>query len=377
MSEDKIRLGMVGGGKGSMIGDIHRIGAARSGGFDLVAGALSSTKTRSDESAAAAGIAADRSYASFGEMAAAEAARADGIEAVAILTPNALHAPAVEAFASRGIHIICEKPMTGNLAEAQSLVATVTKANVAFVLAHSYTAFAMVRRARELIAAGVLGDIRTIHSTYLQDGRVAYDNDASAANWHLDPAMSGVAGTLADIGSHAYHITTWLTGLALESVATDLSAFGIHNKLDNDGNALLRYVGGAKGNLSCSQMAIGKGNGFAFFIYGSKASLGWSVENPNQLHLTLAGKPTETLTPDAAELSELAHFEAQGFGSFAPYASAFARLYTDAASLIRARQQGKDAITPAPDLAQGLAVMQFIDAAVRSSANGANWVKIG
>ena len=373
MPVQKIRLGMVGGGKGSMIGDIHRIGAARSGSFELVAGALSSTKERSDASAAAAGIAPERSYASFDEMAAAEAARPDGIEAVAILTPNALHAPAVEAFARNGVHIICEKPMTGDLAQAQSVAATVTAANVAFVLAHSYTAFAMVRRAREIIAAGTLGDIRTIHSSYLQDGRVAYDNDPAATNWHLDPASSGIAGTLADVGSHAFHITTWLTGLTLEAVSADLSAFGIHNKLDNDGNALLRFKGGAKGNLSCSQMAIGKGNGFAFFIYGSKASLGWSVENPNQLHLTLAGKASETLTPDAAELAELAHFEAQGFGTFAPYASAFARLYTDAASLIR----GQSITTPAPDLAQGLAVMQFIDAAVRSSANGASWVKVG
>tara|TARA_R110000868_G_scaffold112541_5_gene303069 strand:+ start:135 stop:1265 length:1131 start_codon:yes stop_codon:yes gene_type:complete len=376
MPAQKIRLGMVGGGKGSMIGDIHRIGAHRSGNFELVAGALSSTKERSDASAAAAGIAPDRSYASFSEMAAAEAARPDGIEAVAILTPNALHAPAVEAFARNGVHIICEKPMTGDFAQAQSVAATVTAANVAFVLAHSYTAFAMVRRAREIIAAGTLGDIRTIHSSYLQDGRVAYDNDPAATNWHLDPASSGIAGTLADVGSHAFHITTWLTGLTLEAVAADLSAFGIHNKLDNDGNALLRFKGGAKGNLSCSQMAIGKGNGFVFFIYGSKASLAWSVERPNDLHLTRAGQPTETLTPDAAELAELAHFEAQGFGTFAPYASAFARLYTDAATLIRARAEGKSVTTPAPDLAQGLAVMQFIDAAVRSSANGANWVTL-
>lgn len=370
---------MVGGGKGSMIGDIHRIGAAHSGGFELVAGALSSTRERSDASAAAAGIAADRSYASFDEMAAAEAARPDGIEAVAILTPNALHAPAAKAFASRGVHIICEKPMTGNLAEAHALSATVTKADVAFVLAHSYTAFAMVRRAREIIAAGTLGDIRTIHSSYLQDGRVAYDNDAGATNWHLDPAKSGIAGTLGDVGSHAFHITTWLTGLQLEAVAADLSAFGIHNKLDNDGNALLRFKGGAKGNLSCSQMAIGTGNGFTFFIYGSKASLGWSVERPNDLHLTLAGTPTQTLTPDAAELAELAHFEAQGFGGFAPYASAFTRLYKDAAERIKAAQQGRAPAASAllaPDLEDGLAVMKFIDAAIRSSKAEASWITL-
>ncbi len=379
MTERKIRLGLVGGGKGSMIGDIHRHGAARSDKFELVAGALSSTKARADASAQAVGIPLDRSYAHIDEMVTAEATRADGIQAVAILTPNALHAPAIKAFAQHGIHIICEKPITGSLPEALEVATAVSAANIAFTLAHSYTAFAMVRRARALIRSGTLGDIRVIHSAYLQDGRVAFDADPASTNWHLDPAMSGISGTLGDIGSHAFHMTTWLTGLPLVAVAADLSAFGTHDRLDNDGSALLRFAGGAKGTLSFSQMAIGKAHGFSFFIYGSKGSLAWSVEQPNELLSTQAGAATEVLTPDAAEQAEDAHWEKMGFGSFAPYASAFTRLYKDAAERIEAKQQGRAPAASAhlaPDLNEGLAVMTFIDAAVRSSKAKASWITL-
>lgn len=360
-----------------MIGDIHRLSALQTGKFEIVAGALSSNKERADASATAAGIPLDRSYGHYEDMAKAEAARADGVEAVAILTPNALHAPVAHAFLKHGAHIICEKPMTGDLPQADALAKAVADAGTAFIVTHSYTAFSMVRRARELIRAGELGDMRTIHSAYLQAGRIGYEQDPDASNWHLDPALSGIAGTLADVGSHAFHMTTWLTGLELESVAADLSAFGIHNKLDNDGNALLRFKGGAKGNLSFSQMAIGKDNGFSFFLYGSKASLAWSVETPNELHFTRAGQPTEILAPDAAAIAEDAHWEAMGFGPFAPYASAFRRLYDEAADQINARKAG---VTPptmlAPDIAEGHAVMRFIDAAVKSSSNGSTWVHL-
>ncbi|MDO8289035.1 MAG: Gfo/Idh/MocA family oxidoreductase [Parvibaculum sp.] len=379
MSKNKIRLGLIGGGKGSIIGDIHRMGALRSGAFDVVAGALSSTKERADASATAAGIPLDRSYGSFLDMAEAEAARPDGIEAVAILTPNALHAPAIHAFARHGVHIICEKPMTGDLPQATSVVAAVEAANIAFIVAHSYTAFAMPRRARALIAAGALGDIRTVHVAYLQDGRVALEHgDASpATHWHLDPAKSGISGTLADVGSHAAHMASWLTGLAIEEVCADLSALGRHNLLDNDGNALLRFKGGAKGTLAASQMAIGKANGFGFYLYGTKGSLTWSVETPNELHFAQFGKAPEVLTPDDAERAEDAHWETMGFGPFAPYTSAFTRLYTEAGERINALKEGRAAKPDhAPDLMAGLNVMKFINAAVKSSANGSVWVKL-
>lgn len=376
MAQHKIRLGIIGGGAGSMIGDIHRLSALHTGRFEVVAGALSSSKERADASAAKAGIPLDRSYGHYEDMASAEAARADGVEAVAILTPNALHAPVAQAFLKHGVHIICEKPMTGDLPQADALAAAVTAAGVAFIVTHSYTALTMVRRAREIIRSGALGDLRTIHSSYMQDGHVALERDPASTNWHLDPARSGIAGSLADIGSHAFHIATWLTGLELDAVAADLSALGVHKRLDNDGNALLRFKGGAKGNLSFSQMAVGKGNGLSFFLYGSKGSLGWSVETPNELRFTLAGKSTEILTPAADDLAQDAHWEKMGFGPYAPYASAFTRLYDDAAEQIIARRDGRT-LPPmlAPSLAEGHAVMRFVDAAVRSSANGATWVK--
>jgi len=379
MPAQKIRLGIIGGGKGSMIGDIHRMGALRSGAFEIVAGALSSTKERADASATAAGIPLDRSYGSFLDMAEAEAARADGIEAVAILTPNALHAPAIHAFARNGVHIICEKPMTGDLPQATSVADAVNAAGIAFIVAHSYSAFAMPRRARALIAEGMLGDIRTVHVAYLQDGRVALEHGQAspATHWHLDPAKSGISGTLADVGSHAAHMATWLTGLTIEEVCADLSALGPHNLLDNDGNALLRFKGGAKGTLAASQLAIGKANGFGFYLFGTLGSLTWSVETPNELHFAQFGKAPEVLSPDEAERTEDAHWETMGFGPFAPYASAFTRLYTEAAERINAKKEGRAAKPDfAPDLKQGLDVMKFINAAVRSSANGSVWVKL-
>lgn len=377
MPVQKIRLGIIGGGAGSMIGDIHRLAALHTEQFEVVAGALSSNKARADVSAEKAGIPLNRSYGHYEDMANAEAARTDGVEAVAILTPNALHAPIAQAFLKNGVHIICEKPMTGDLPQADALAKAVSDKGVAFIVTHSYTAMSMVRRARELIRTGELGDIRVIHSVYLQDGRIAYEGDANASNWHLDPASSGIAGTLADVGSHAFHMTTWLTGLELTSLAADLSAFGIHNKLDNDGNALLRFKGGAKGTVSFSQMAIGQANSFEFFVYGSKASLRWSVDAPNELHFTRAGQPTETLTPSPDDLAQDAHWEQIGFGPFAPYATAFTRLYQDAAAQINARKQGTTPPTMlAPSLAEGHNVMRFIDAAVKSSANGGRWIKL-
>jgi predicted dehydrogenase len=379
VSERKIKLGLIGGGKGSMIGDIHRLAALHTGRFELVAGALATTKARADASAEAAGIPLDRSYENFETMAAVEAARPDGVEAVAILTPNAFHAPAAQAFLKNGCHIICEKPMTGTLAEAETLARTVTAANAAFILAHSYTAFAMIRRAHAIIRTGDLGAIRVIHSAYLQDGHIAFEQDPASTNWHLDPARSGIAGTLGDVGSHAFHMTTWLTGLTPEAVTADLSAFGPHTRLDNDGNALLRFKGGAKATISFSQMAIGKGNGFTVYVYGDKGALAWSVETPNELHLTRLGEPTKTLTPDEHERAEDAHWESIGFGSFAPYASAFTRLYSEAAEQIDARREHRapaPAALLAPDIDDGLTVMKFIDAAVRSSKPGAGWVTL-
>jgi predicted dehydrogenase len=379
MTEHKIRLGMVGGGSGSMMGDLHRLAAARNGNFEFVAGALSSTKTRADESARRAGLAPERSYASYEDMAAAEAARPDGVEAVAILTPNHLHAPVARAFMEHGVHIICEKPMTATRAEAEDLAALAAARNTIFLVTHSYTGFPLVRRARELVRSGALGDVRSVRVSYFQNWMADLEHAGATPEtvWRTDPARSGIAGTLSDIGSHAFHIATYITGLELESVAAELSAFGTLSALDNDASLLLRFKGGARGGLWCSQIVAGEGNGLTVAVHGSKGALRWSVEKPNELHVALTGKPAEVLTLDDAEAAEHGWWGAQGFKGFEAYFASFARLYADAAELIAARKANRPPEPYAalsPGIADGLAVMRFIDAAVRSSKANAAWV---
>ncbi|MEX0840424.1 MAG: Gfo/Idh/MocA family oxidoreductase [Parvibaculum sp.] len=379
MTARKIRLGMAGGGMGSMIGDMHRLASAHAG-FELVAGALSSTKARADESAAKAGIAPERSYATFAEMAEREAARADGIEAVAILTPNHLHAPAARAFMEKGVHVVCEKPMTATRAEAEELVALAAARDIAFIVTHSYTGFPMVRRAREIVAAGTIGAIRSIRTTYLQGwmGPLEAAGATPPSNWHFDPARSGIAGTLADVGSHAYFMGAYVTGLELAEVAAELTSFGTFSGLDNDATVLLRYAGGARGALACSQIAAGHDNGFGFDIAGEKGALRWTVERPQELQLALVGQRPETLTPHEKDMAAMAHWTAQGFGGFESYFAAFSRLYADMAELIAAKRERRapaEWALLAPSVKDGCEVMRFIDAAVRSSAANAAWTK--
>ncbi|MCE9650653.1 MAG: Gfo/Idh/MocA family oxidoreductase [Parvibaculum sp.] len=378
MNGHKIRLGMVGGGNGSMMGDMHRLASARNGNFHFVAGALSSTKERADESAKRAGLAPERSYASFEEMAAAEAARPDGVEAVAILTPNHLHAPVARAFMAHGVHIICEKPMTATREEAEDLATLAAAQNTIFLVTHSYTGFPMVRRAREIVRAGALGEIRSVRASYFQNWMADLEHAGATPGtvWRTDPARSGIAGTLSDIGSHAFHIATYVTGLELEAVAAELSAFGALSALDNDASLLLRFKGGARGGLWCSQIAAGDGNGLTLAVHGSKGALRWSVETPNELHLALIGKKPEVLTLDEDEAAEHGFWTAQGFTGFEAYFASFARLYADAAELIAARKAGRapDAWAAlSPGMEDGLAVMRFLDAAVRSSKANAAW----
>lgn len=382
MTEHKIRLGMVGGGAGSMMGNLHRMAAAKDDNFELVAGALSSTAERAAASAQAAGIPADRSYATFDQMAKAEAARPDGIEAVAILTPNHLHAPAARAFMARGIHVICEKPMTAHLAEAEELARLAAEKNVVFVVTHSYSGFPMVRQAREIARSGALGDIRSVKAIYFQ-GWMA-DLESAGANaapvWRTDPARSGIAGTVADVGSHAFHMASYVSGLDLEAVAADLSALGPVTTLDCDASMLLRFKGGAKGSLWCSQAAAGHTNTFDLAIHGSKGALRWSVERPGELHLALVGKPAEVLAPSAEQAEALAHWTKMGLAGLEHYFAGFATIYDDAAELIAAHKDGRAPAARAalsPDVKDGLAVMRFVDAAVRSSKANAAWVTPG
>lgn len=377
----RIRLGMVGGGRGAFIGAVHRIAARIDDQFDLVAGALASDADRAKASAADLGIADDRAYGSFEEMARAEAARADGIEAVAIVTPNHMHAPVAKAFLEAGIHVICDKPLTTSVAEAEELVALAGKSGRLFVVTHNYTGYPMIRQARAMVAAGELGEIRLVQAEYPQDWLTERAEAAGSkqAEWRTDPKRSGAGGCIGDIGTHAYNLACFVSGLALEELLAQLTTFVEGRLLDDDVQILLRWKGGAKGMLWASQVAVGNENGLKLRVYGTKGGLEWTQADPNYLWFTRFGQPKQLLTrggagawPEAARVTRVPSGHPEG------YLEGFATIYAEAARAIRAARAG--APTPAdvvyPTLEDGLAGMRFIDAAVRSSQAGNVWTKV-
>jgi predicted dehydrogenase len=377
----RIRLGMVGGGQGAFIGAVHRIAARLDDQFELVAGALSSDPRRAKASAKELGLADDRAYGSFEEMATAEAARADGIEAVAIVTPNHMHAPVAKAFLEAGIHVICDKPLTTTVAEAETLVALVNKTGKVFVLTHNYTGYPMIRQARAMIANGDLGDIRLVQAEYLQDWltlRLEASGQKQAA-WRTDPARSGAGGCIGDIGTHAYNLACFVTGLELDQLLAQLSTFVEGRRLDDDVQILLKWKGGAKGMLWASQVAVGNENGLTLRVYGTKGGLEWAQEQPNHLWFTPYGQPRQLLTRSGAGArAEAARVTRVPSGHPEGYLEGFATIYAEAARAIRAAQAGQtlDSSVIFPTIEDGLAGMKFIDAAVRSSAANGVWIRL-
>ncbi len=375
----RIRLGMVGGGHGAFIGGVHRIAARLDDQYDLVAGALSSDPARARASAAELHIAPDRSYANYADMAHAEAERGDGIDVVAIVTPNHLHAPIASAFLAAGIHVICDKPLTATLADAVSLVAKVRASQCLFALTHNYSGYPLVRQARAMVAAGDLGDIRVVQAEYAQDW-LSTDLEATGqkqAAWRVDPGQAGAGGSLGDIGTHAEHLIRFISGLTLSEVCADLSSFVPGRRLDDNAHVMLRYSNGARGMLWSSQVAPGNENGLKVRIYGSKAGLEFRQENPNQLWFTPLGQPTQLITrggsganADAAHASRIPAGHPEG------YLEGFAQLYRDVAEQLQARWAGR-APNPlacsVPTVEDGLLGMQFIEAVVASSQANGRW----
>ncbi|MDF0492668.1 Gfo/Idh/MocA family protein [Bradyrhizobium yuanmingense] len=377
----RIRLGMVGGGQGAFIGAVHRIAARIDDQFELVAGALASDPVRARTSAKELGIADDRAYGSFEEMARAEAARADGIEAVSIVTPNHLHSPVAKAFLEAGIHVICDKPLTTTVAEAEELVALVRKTGRVFVVTHNYTGYPMVRQARAMVANGDLGEIRLVKVEYLQDWLTEplETSGQKQAAWRTDPSRSGAGGCIGDIGTHAYNLACFVSGLELDELLAQLSTFVEGRRLDDDVRILLKWKGGAKGMLWASQVAVGNENGLTLRVYGSKGGLEWAQENPNHLWFTPYGKPRQLLTRGGAGASgEAARVSRIPSGHPEGYLEGFATIYAEAARAIRAAAAGEK---PHPDVVfptveDGLAGVKLIDAAVKSSAGNGVWVRM-
>lgn len=375
-----IRLGMVGGGAGAFIGAVHRIAARLDGQFELTAGALSATPEKALASGRALGLAESRTYADFETMARREARLKDGIEAVAIVTPNHMHAPVAQAFLKRGIHVICDKPLTATLPEAKRLAKDAARSKALFVLTHNYTGYPLVRQARAMIASGELGEIRLVQVEYPQDWLAeAPAPDNKQADWRTDPARAGAGGSTGDIGTHAYNLLRFVTGLRVEALAADLQSFVPGRLVDDNAHVLLRLEGGARGMLWCSQVASGCENGLRLRVFGTKAGIDWSQEEPNRLWVTPLGQPRHLLTRGGAGTgAEAARMTRTPPGHPEGFLEAFANIYAEAARAIRAAQAG--VATPDevvfPTVQDGLEGVAFVDACVRSSKRDAAWVRL-
>ncbi len=377
----RIRLGMVGGGQGAFIGAVHRIASRIDDHYELVAGALSSQKRRALASALELGIARDRAYGSYEHMAAEEAARDDGIEAVAIVTPNHMHAGPAKAFLEAGIHVICDKPLTTSVAEAKELVRLARKSRRIFALTYNYTGYPMVRHARQMIAEGELGRIRVVQAEYAQDWLTEplEETGHKQAAWRTDPQQSGAGGAIGDIGTHAYNLACFVSGLKLLSLCADLSRMVKGRRLDDNDNILLRFRGGARGMLWASQVAVGNENALKLRIYGEKGGLEWAQEDPNYLWYAPFGEPKRLLTRAGAGAGDVAgRLTRVPAGHPEGYLEGFANIYAEIARAIRAARTRtrRDPDIYFPTVEDGLVGMEFIEAAVKSSKKGGVWVKV-
>lgn len=382
MTRRRLRLGMVGGGVGSFIGGVHRMASRLDDHYTLVAGALSSDPDRARQSAEALHIEPDRAYVDYETMAAAEAARPDRIDVVSVVTPNDSHAAICRAFLTHGIPVICDKPLCTSMQDARSLADLVRETGLPFVLTHNYTGYPLIREARARVLAGELGTIRVVQVEYPQEwlAEAIEKTGQKQAAWRTDPARSGPAGSVGDIGTHAHQLAGFVTGLRLDSVAADLSTFVPGRRLDDDARMLLRYEGGARGMLWCSQVAPGNENGLRLRVMGDKGGLDWLQAEPNVLHLSPLGEPTRRLTRGMPDLSDWAKSATRiPAGHPEGYLEAFAQIYTDAAGLLwRWLESTPPGAVEAllPGIQDGLRNVAFIEAVVASHRADAAWTRL-
>ena len=381
-SSGPIRLGMVGGGQGAFIGAVHRLAARMDDHYEFVAGALSSDAARSKASGEELGLAPDRIYGDFREMAKVEAKRRDGIEAVSIVTPNHMHFPAAKAFIEAGIHVICDKPLSLNLKEALALEKLLAKnRHVIFALTHNYSGYPMIRQARAMVAAGELGDIRVVQGEYPQDW-LTTDLEKSGqkqAAWRTDPARTGAGGCVGDIGTHTYQLGCFVSGLKLDELSADLTTFVKGRRVDDNVHVMMRYKGGAKGMIWASQVAPGHENGLKIRVYGTKGGLEWVQADPNYLWYTPFGEPKRLITRGGAgSNAAAARVTRVPPGHPEGYLEGSANIYTEVARAIKARRAGKkpDKDVQFPGIEDGVAGMAFIEACVKSSAKNGKWTKV-
>ena len=378
----KLRMGMVGGGTGSFIGDVHRKAASIDGMIELVCGAFSSTAEKSIASGKALNLDEARCYGTFEEMIQKEKLLPEDIrmDFVAIVTPNNMHFPPAKMALENGFHVVCDKPVTLTLEEAEALKEIVDESGKIFALTHNYTGNSLVKQAKAMVAKGELGTIRKIQAQYLQGwlSTSLEKTDQKQAAWRVDPKRSGIGGALGDIGTHAENLIEYITGLQIKEIAADLGRFGEGRVLDDDGNMLIRMENGAKGTISISQIALGEENNLGIKVYGTKGSLEWYQENPNELITRWLDEPKKIYTPngnglhkEALEVSRIPAGHPEG------YLEAFATIYKNFAKHLTAINNGENVAKPDyPTVEDGIRGMKFIYAAVESDKNNAAWVEI-
>jgi len=376
----RLRLGMIGGGQGAFIGAVHRLSARMDDKYEFLAGCLSSTPEKAELSAKELGLDLTRSYPDYKTMAEQESQRDDGVEVVSIVTPNHMHAgPAIE-FLNKGIHVICDKPMTATMDDAHELMRAIKSSKAHFFLTHNYSGYPVIREMRSLVKNGELGNLRIVKGAYLQGWLGSKEEDSGSnkqAEWRTDPKRSGAAGAVGDIGSHTMHLLEFVTGLKCESVAADLTTFVEGRQLDDDASIMIRMSENVKGNLSISQIATGQENNFTISIYGEKGALHWAQENPNYARFSRVGKADQIITRGGAIQNE---------NSYAPirippghpegYLEGFAQIYSDAADIILNHKNKNELLELLPGGDSGLQIMKFINASVNSSKNNSIWTDL-
>ncbi len=377
----KLRMGLVGGGQGSFIGRVHATAAVLDNRAALVAGALSSDPARSKASAPDYDIPPERAYGSFQEMLAAESKRPDKIDFVSVTTPNHTHFAVAKAAAEAGFNVVCDKPMTFDLAQAEELVKVVETSGVVFAVTHNYTGYPLVRQAREMVLNGELGEVNAVRSSYIQGWlRTRLESsDQKQAKWRTDPAMSGVAGCFGDIGTHAYNLGRFMTGLLPSEISGHLKVFESGRALDDYGTALVRFENGALGTVTASQISHGRENDLSIEVDGTRASLEWHQEEPNKLLVRKNGEPHRVYTraggpylgAAAAGASRLPAGHPEAF--FEAFANVYAAFYD--AVVKRAGGEKVEAVnTTYPNVYDGVEGMLFITQVVKSSQQNGAWL---
>lgn len=372
---------MVGGGPGAFIGEVHRMAAALDGHLELVAGSFSSSMERSKQMGNELGLNPDRVYSSYKEMAQKEAVLPENerIDVVSVVTPNHLHFPVCKTFIEQGIHVVCDKPMTNTIEDAEELCRLVEKHEVLFALTHNYTGYPMVKEARDMVRNGKLGKLRKVVVEYPQGwlAEPVEEEGNKQAQWRTDPQKAGVSSSVGDIGTHAENLVEYITGLHIEKLFADITSFVEGRALEDDANMLIHYEGGVRGILYASQISVGEENPLNIRIYGTEAALEWDQESPNYLRVKYPDRPEEIYKRGNPYLSEAAQFNTRiPPGHPEGFIEAFANIYKNVALTLKAKKEGKgpEALaTDFPTVQDGLMGVKFIHKAVESGKRN-SWV---